>query len=136
MTVFSNTRGRRAHRRSSAPPAERLRCRPDQGADATTAQDLIDVRSALIQQKRRAAQRALNNCRIDDFECNPPKGGCTSDDYCGANTPRACAGLFFVGIGERGGTRTLDPMIKSHVLYHLSYALTAALCRGRLGAGQ
>jgi hypothetical protein len=29
-------------------------------------------------------------------------------------------GLF----GERGGTRTLDPMIKSHVLYHLSYALT------------
>jgi hypothetical protein len=26
--------------------------------------------------------------------------------------------------GERGGTRTLDPMIKSHVLYHLSYALT------------
>lgn len=25
--------------------------------------------------------------------------------------------------GERGGTRTLDPMIKSHVLYHLSYAL-------------
>jgi hypothetical protein len=27
-------------------------------------------------------------------------------------------------IGERGGTRTLDPMIKSHVLYRLSYALT------------
>jgi hypothetical protein len=27
-------------------------------------------------------------------------------------------------IGERGGTRTHDPMIKSHVLYHLSYALT------------
>jgi hypothetical protein len=27
-------------------------------------------------------------------------------------------------IGERGGTRTHDPMIKSHVLYRLSYALT------------
>jgi hypothetical protein len=27
-------------------------------------------------------------------------------------------------VGERGGTRTLDPMIKSHVLYHLSYALS------------
>ena len=27
-------------------------------------------------------------------------------------------------LGERGGTRTLDPMIKSHVLYRLSYALT------------
>ena len=26
--------------------------------------------------------------------------------------------------GERGGTRTLDPMIKSHVLYRLSYAPT------------
>lgn len=39
-------------------------------------------------------------------------------------------------IGERGGTRTLDPMIKSHVLYRLSYALTGPLCRGRLGAGQ
>jgi hypothetical protein len=31
-----------------------------------------------------------------------------------------CSGF----IGERGGTRTLDPMIKSHVLYRLSYALT------------
>jgi hypothetical protein len=41
-----------------------------------------------------------------------------------------------VVFGERGGTRTLDPMIKSHVLYRLSYALTAALCRGRCGAGQ
>ena len=29
--------------------------------------------------------------------------------------------------GERGGTRTLDPMIKSHVLYRLSYALTFRL---------
>jgi hypothetical protein len=28
--------------------------------------------------------------------------------------------------GERGGTRTHDPMIKSHVLYRLSYALTWA----------
>jgi hypothetical protein len=27
------------------------------------------------------------------------------------------------GYGERGGARTLDPMIKSHVLYRLSYAL-------------
>ena len=34
-------------------------------------------------------------------------------------------------IGERGGTRTLDPMIKSHVLYRLSYALTCrvSICR-------
>jgi hypothetical protein len=34
------------------------------------------------------------------------------------------SGLDNNSIGERGGTRTLDPMIKSHVLYHLSYALT------------
>ena len=37
-------------------------------------------------------------------------------------------GVFFskllILLGERGGTRTLDPMIKSHVLYRLSYALT------------
>ena len=33
-------------------------------------------------------------------------------------------GLDIILPGERGGTRTLDPMIKSHVLYHLSYALT------------
>ena len=26
-------------------------------------------------------------------------------------------------IGERGGARTHDPVIKSHVLYRLSYAL-------------
>ena len=58
--------------------------------------------------------------------------------------------------GERGGTRTLDPMIKSHVLYRLSYALThlnsgsgrqrvnphlgivlqPALCRGQGPSGQ
>jgi hypothetical protein len=35
---------------------------------------------------------------------------------------KACMTRFVHG--ERGGTRTLDPMIKSHVLYHLSYALT------------
>ena len=34
------------------------------------------------------------------------------------------SGLDMIFNGERGGTRTLDPMIKSHVLYHLSYALT------------
>jgi hypothetical protein len=34
------------------------------------------------------------------------------------------SGLDKKAIGERGGTRTLDPMIKSHVLYRLSYALT------------
>jgi hypothetical protein len=34
------------------------------------------------------------------------------------------SGLDKIFLGERGGTRTLDPMIKSHVLYHLSYALT------------
>ena len=37
----------------------------------------------------------------------------------GKNGPKS---LFL--LGERGGTRTLDPMIKSHVLYRLSYALT------------
>jgi hypothetical protein len=31
---------------------------------------------------------------------------------------------WLILFGERGGTRTLDPMIKSHVLYRLSYALT------------
>ena len=30
-------------------------------------------------------------------------------------------------IGERGGARTHDPVIKSHVLYRLSYALTSGL---------
>jgi hypothetical protein len=41
---------------------------------------------------------------------------------CGRRNRKRCStkDLF----GERGGTRTLDPMIKSHVLYHLSYALT------------
>src|ERR1700730_17552309 len=35
------------------------------------------------------------------------------------------AGHAFDLIGERGGTRTHDPLIKSQVLYHLSYALQA-----------
>jgi hypothetical protein len=29
--------------------------------------------------------------------------------------------------GERGGARTHDPVIKSHVLYRLSYALTSRI---------
>src|SRR4051794_25215873 len=32
---------------------------------------------------------------------------------------------LFELIGERGGARTHDPVIKSHVLYRLSYALTS-----------
>src|ERR1700742_3987981 len=41
------------------------------------------------------------------------------------------SGVHGDGYGERGGTRTLDPMIKSHVLYRLSYALTCpdSICR-------
>ena len=31
-----------------------------------------------------------------------------------------------IGSGERAGIRTLDPVIKSHVLYQLSYALDLA----------
>ena len=32
--------------------------------------------------------------------------------------------MAMIGNGERAGIRTLDPVIKSHVLYQLSYALT------------
>ncbi len=35
----------------------------------------------------------------------------------------------FVFIGERAGARTRDPLIKSQMLYRLSYALA---CRGRV----
>src|SRR5437660_3693629 len=34
---------------------------------------------------------------------------------------------LLIFVGERGGTRTHDPMIKSHVLYRLSYALTVSI---------
>ena len=37
--------------------------------------------------------------------------------------PWAFAGKVPFLIGERAGTRTQDPVIKSHVLYRLSYAL-------------
>jgi hypothetical protein len=37
---------------------------------------------------------------------------------------RRISAKLLILFGERGGTRTLDPMIKSHVLYRLSYALT------------
>jgi hypothetical protein len=33
--------------------------------------------------------------------------------------------ILFDFIGEPGGIRTHDPMIKSHVLYRLSYGLTS-----------
>ena len=38
--------------------------------------------------------------------------------------------------GEPGGTRTRDPMIKSHVLYRLSYGLGPRVCTGGLVRGQ
>jgi hypothetical protein len=37
-------------------------------------------------------------------------------------------------IGEPAGTRTQDPVIKSHVLYRLSYGLGAPLHTEKLGA--
>jgi hypothetical protein len=38
--------------------------------------------------------------------------------------------------GEPGGTRTRDPMIKSHVLYRLSYGLGPRVCTDGLVRGQ
>jgi hypothetical protein len=38
--------------------------------------------------------------------------------------PGTIAAKGLEGSGERAGIRTLDPVIKSHVLYQLSYALT------------
>jgi hypothetical protein len=38
--------------------------------------------------------------------------------------------------GEPGGTRTHDHLIKSQVLYHLSYRLAARVCRGGVRTGQ
>jgi hypothetical protein len=38
--------------------------------------------------------------------------------------------------GEPAGTRTQDHLIKSQVLYQLSYGLRATVCMGRPQAGQ
>ena len=35
--------------------------------------------------------------------------------------------MAMIEIGERAGIRTLDPVIKSHVLYQLSYALAKGI---------
>ena len=42
----------------------------------------------------------------------------------------------FDSIGERAGTRTQDHLIKSQVLYQLSYALAGGVCKGASEAGQ
>ena len=39
-------------------------------------------------------------------------------------------------VGEPAGTRTQDNLIKSQVLYHLSYGLLRRVCRGASRAGQ
>lgn len=39
-------------------------------------------------------------------------------------------------LGERAGARTQDPVIKSHVLYRLSYGLGPRVCTGGLVRGQ
>jgi hypothetical protein len=41
--------------------------------------------------------------------------------------PRTIAVKGHEGNGERAGIRTLDPVIKSHVLYQLSYALAKGI---------
>jgi hypothetical protein len=65
----------------------------------------------------------------------PRVGSAATRDY---NRAISWAGLF---AGEPGGTRTHDPVIKSHVLYRLSYGLLqwtprsgngAILSRGRV----
>src|SRR3954471_24292074 len=51
----------------------------------------------------------------------------------GALPVQSAVGTFAGKLGERGGIRTHDPMIKSHVLYRLSYALPGAHLGHRAG---
>ena len=48
------------------------------------------------------------------------------------------ANLLILGgkFGDPVGVRTRDTLIKSQVLYHLSYGLTGRVCRGATHAGQ
>ncbi len=69
--------------------------------------------------------------------------GCVHIEKASIDLTRLLGSNYLIYFGERGGTRTLDPMIKSHVLYRLSYALTLrrimlrpALCRGQTPSGQ
>ena len=41
---------------------------------------------------------------------------------------------MFDFFGERAGARTQDPVIKSHVLYRLSYALSLSILSTIIGA--
>jgi hypothetical protein len=45
--------------------------------------------------------------------------------------PATPIGIIGAGFGERDGTRTHDPLIKSQMLYQLSYALSAAVRMNR-----
>jgi hypothetical protein len=49
---------------------------------------------------------------------------------------RLLSGNLLILLGERAGARTRDHLIKSQVLYQLSYALAAGVCRGAPDAGQ
>ncbi len=50
---------------------------------------------------------------------------------------RAIETTDFNGLrGEPAGDRTRDPVIKSHVLYRLSYGLAVRVCTGGPVAGQ
>ena len=69
----------------------------------------------------RSRQRGL-----EQGDMIPPNGGHGAVQYQSAGNDG----------GEPGGTRTRDPMIKSHVLYRLSYGLGPRVCTGGLVRGQ
>src|SRR5690242_6939756 len=71
----------------------------------------------------------------------PPLAKCSEQDW--FHNPlffgpkRGAFGAGHLQVGEPGGTRTRDPMIKSHVLYRLSYGLVrCATMRGETSCGR
>jgi hypothetical protein len=55
-----------------------------------------------------------------DYQCGP---GCGPKQIRRPVSGPKHIAKYLILLGERAGDRTQDPVIKSHVLYHLSYAL-------------
>jgi hypothetical protein len=68
------------------------------------------------------------------LECWQGQGGVVPMPYLQSRISQSILHLPLDFIGEPGGTRTRDPMIKSHVLYRLSYGLGAPLHTEKLRA--
>ena len=73
-----------------------------------------------------------SSCQGEGLYCVPGRSPCRVNGHFATAGQSQVIDFY----GERAGTRTRDPLIKSQMLYRLSYALARRVCRGSVPTGQ